>query len=561
VSARPARAAPASETELEAGPRPDWGRPLGLWLELEPRDIALLSGLLAVAFVLRFFSPLMPDFIAHPLDGAPLSTCVSNTPTDAQGDPGTLCGLSYPYQRGYPDAQAKLQPPDGEIFDEIYFGVFAHNDLKGISYFDPEPPLSKEFIAAGEWLYGWWRVTFEGYHGSFADAGFVPFGWRIMACVFGSLCPPMMYLLARRLWPDVRFFALAAGVLTCFDGMFFVQSRIGMIDIFPIFLILLAYYAFLTHLRSRTPRESLLTLVALGVALGLAISAKWIALAAMGSILFFLAARWVRRHINLRLGSGESFWEWGSGEGPAVPGGAALGTYLAVAVVALVAIPALIYAGSWFPFFMRGQFHTLGDLVKYQQDIFAYHANLTAPHPYSSKPWTWPFLQRPVAYYFENQGLGVDGWSGRPLEAWINNLGNPWIWWSSLPCLPLLVYFVFRHRSFPAALILVGFVTQYLPWFRITRVIFLYHMFGGLIFMVLALAFVLARMASAPGFSIQLGESAHLVINGRALAYAHLAVAVLFFLYFYPLWTGLPIGDQALLGGFPGGKAWFPSWI
>ena len=24
--------------------------------------------------------------------------------------------------------------------------------------------------------------------------------------------------------------------------------------------------------------------------------------------------------------------------------------------------------------------------------------------------------------------------------------------------------------------------------------------------------------------------------------------------------TGLPMGDQ-LLGGFPGGKAWFPSWV
>jgi len=38
-------------------------------------------------------------------------------------------------------------------------------------------------------------------------------------------------------------------------------------------------------------------------------------------------------------------------------------------------------------------------------------------------------------------------------------------------------------------------------------------------------------------------------------------VAVAFFLYFYPLWTGLPMGDTALLGGFPAGKAWFPSWV
>jgi dolichyl-phosphate-mannose--protein O-mannosyl transferase len=550
----------ATEPEAEPLESPTAGARLLGWLDLEPRDLALLSGLLAVAFVLRFFSPLMPDFIAHPLAGAPLSICVNSTPVDPQGHPGTLCGLSYPFQRGYADQAGHLSPPDGEIFDEIYFGVFAHNDLKGISYFDPEPPLSKEFIAAGEWLYGWWRVTFEGYKGSYADAGFTPFGWRIMACVIGSLCPPMIFLVARRLWPN-RFFALAAGVLTCFDGMFFVQSRIGMIDIFPIFLILLAYYAFLTHLRSRTPRESLITLLATGVVLGLAVSAKWIALAAMASIVFFLFARWFRRHVNVRLGSGESYWEWGTGEGPALPGGASLAPYLGVAVVALVAIPAAIYVASWFPFFMRGQFHTLADLAKYQRDIFHYHATLTATHPYGSPPWSWPFLYRPVAYYFESQGLGVDQWSGHTLEAWINNLGNPWIWWSSLPCLPLLLYFVFRHRSFPAALITVGFVTQYLPWFRITRVIFMYHMFGGLIFMVLALAFVLAKIAATPGLSVQLGESARLVVSGRLLAYAHLAIAVLFFLYFYPLWTGLPMGDTALLGAFPGGKAWFPRWV
>jgi len=170
-------------------------------------------------------------------------------------------------------------------------------------------------------------------------------------------------------------------------------------------------------------------------------------------------------------------------------------------------------------------------------------------------------LHRPVAYYFENQGLGVDQWSGHPLEAWMNNLGNPWIWWTSIPCLLLMPYFIFRHRSFPAALIAVGFLTQYLPWTRITRVIFLYHMFGGLIFMVLALAFVLGRLAATPGFSVQLGETSRVAVSGRALAYGHLVITVLFFLYFYPLWTGLPMGDTALLGGFPGGKAWFPRWV
>jgi hypothetical protein len=40
-----------------------------------------------------------------------------------------------------------------------------------------------------------------------------------------------------------------------------------------------------------------------------------------------------------------------------------------------------------------------------------------------------------------------------------------------------------------------------------------------------------------------------------------LALAVLAFLYFYPVWTGLPISDGAYLNGFPLGKMWLRSWI
>ncbi len=47
-----------------------------------------------------------------------------------------------------------------------------------------------------------------------------------------------------------------------------------------------------------------------------------------------------------------------------MPGGARWPVYLVVAVIALVAIPALIYVESWYRFFARGQFHTLADLIE-----------------------------------------------------------------------------------------------------------------------------------------------------------------------------------------------------
>jgi dolichyl-phosphate-mannose--protein O-mannosyl transferase len=237
-------------------------------------------------------------------------------------------------------------------------------------------------------------------------------------------------------------------------------------------------------------------------------------------------------------------------DAPVIPHGLAWPTYLAVALVALVAIPAAIYVESWYPFFARGQFHNMTDLIAYQKESYIYHATLKATHPYGSPWWSWPLLSRPVLYYAEYTNLGIDHWTGQQLISRMANMGNPWIWWTSLPCVASLPYFIVRHRSFPAAVILLGFITQYLPWSQISRVIFMYHMFGGLIFMVLALAFVLAQIAE------------RLRAPGRlALVGSFLGVAVLFFLYFYPIWTGLPISGPAYFEG-PQTPPWGPkTWL
>jgi dolichyl-phosphate-mannose--protein O-mannosyl transferase len=514
-----------------------------------------------VAFVLRFYSPIMPDFFLHPFTGPAISDCVSSTPINPTGDPGTLCGLSYPFNRGYPDSNGVLSPPNGQVFDEIYFPVDAYDDVKGMetcrpstvdckyNYFDPEPPLAKLMIAAGEWGYGWYRASHEHIKGDYIDLGFNTFGWRIAVCIIGSLCVPLMYLLARRLWP-YRLFAIAAATLVCFDGMFFLQSRIGMIDIFPIFFILLAYTLYLAHIQSRTPTGSLVTLFLLGIILGVGIASKWIVLAAWASIVFLLVMRVIRRRFDFTIGPpGRPIWSWGRGEGPAIPGDARWDMYVPLALAALVAIPIVIYIASWYPFFARGEFHNMADLIDYQVSSYRYHATLTATHPYGSPWWSWPFLSRPVLYYVEYTNLGFDNWTGQPIISTIENLGNPWIWWTSIPCVLSLPYFIIRHRSFPATVILLGFMTQYLPWSHISRVLFMYHMFGGLIFMILALAFVLAYLA------------AHVRPAGRRLLVAHLGVTVAAFFYFYPLWTGLPISISATDPG-AGTPIWGPKiWL
>ena len=96
-------------------------------------DALAILAFTVVAFVLRFYSPIMPDFFLHPFQGPVISNCVSPTPIDVNGDAGKLCGLAYPFNKGYPDGNGGLSPPNGQVFDEIYFPVDAYNDVKGLS--------------------------------------------------------------------------------------------------------------------------------------------------------------------------------------------------------------------------------------------------------------------------------------------------------------------------------------------------------------------------------------------------------------------------------------------
>src|SRR5690242_9196476 len=170
---RTSRAEPGRSKATQAAPVIAAGEPRPAPVYFDRLDLGFVLALTAVAFILRFFSPLLPDFFLHPFQGPWITNCVSPTPVDAPGDLGTICGLSYPYNRGYPDVNGALSPPNGQVFDEIYFPVDAYDDVKGMeqcrsttascrfNYFDPEPPLAKEIIAAGEWGYGWFRATFQ----------------------------------------------------------------------------------------------------------------------------------------------------------------------------------------------------------------------------------------------------------------------------------------------------------------------------------------------------------------------------------------------------------------
>src|SRR6185503_8146050 len=163
--------------------------------------------------------------------------------------------------------------PNEEVFDEVYHAKTALQYLNG----EPptewvHPPTAKLLIAVGVWLFG-----------------YEPWAWRLMPALAGIALAPVFYLLARRVLVAERAAVLATALLLC-DGVYLVQSRIAMTNIFAV-LFQLSAALFILRAALR-PRLSAPDMLAAGLCLGLALSTRWTSLWAAGFLgLVLLAVR------------------------------------------------------------------------------------------------------------------------------------------------------------------------------------------------------------------------------------------------------------------------------
>jgi 4-amino-4-deoxy-L-arabinose transferase-like glycosyltransferase len=120
------------------------------------------------------------------------------------------------------------------------------------------------------------------------DTGRHDFAWRLPGVIAGVLMALLLYILTRLLFRR-RSIALLVAFLSLADGMLFTQSRIGMNDAYVGLFILLAYvlFAAIWH-RPRSGRRAWLAfgliMPAIGLSLGLALAAKWVAAYAIGAL-------------------------------------------------------------------------------------------------------------------------------------------------------------------------------------------------------------------------------------------------------------------------------------
>jgi hypothetical protein len=118
------------------------------------------------------------------------------------------------------------------------------------------------------------------------------FAWRLPGVIAGALMSLCLYLLARILFRR-RLVAGLVAVFTLLDGMLFVQSRIGMNDVYVGLFIIASYTLFAAVWTGwwRWRGAFWVAMPVIGLLLGLALASKWVAAYAIGALGLLLLVR------------------------------------------------------------------------------------------------------------------------------------------------------------------------------------------------------------------------------------------------------------------------------
>lgn len=417
------------------------------------------------------------------------------------------------------------------VFDEIFYArdacwyVIGTEQVCGITDLASRahPPLGKWLIGAG-----------------IAIFGYEPFGWRVSAAVIGTATVPIVYLLGWRLLRPMTaatpatIGAAAAAALLALDFLHLVHSRVGMLDAFITFFVVVAVLGVVLdrdrdHERRDPPWWWRLTLgrpwrLLAGVSLGAAAAVKWsgayIAPAVIGLVVAFAIAE--RRRAEPDAGWGA--WIGGAFRREALPTFVLLGIVPLVVYVASYTgrMPGEILALPW----VEGS--VWRGIWEHNRAMLDFHTALSGDHPYQSPPWSWPLIKRPVAYWFADEGGAY-----REILA----MGNPVAWWAGVVALAGLVVTWWRAGwglLRPEPVILAAAASTYVPWLILSgdrSQTFIWYLLPTIPFLCLALGFFAAaaweRMAT------------------RVVAGAYALILVASFGFYLPLLVALPISPDA----------------
>jgi len=368
---------------------------------------------------------------------------------------------------------------NSSYFDEIYFARTAYEYTMGMDTYEwTHPPLGKLLQAIPIYL----------------TNTMAPFYYRFMGNVSGILMIAVMYFFALKLFKK-RKYAVFASLLMCFDTFHFAQTRMGTVDSHLVLFILLALY--FMYLFTDTDKIRYLCLS--GVFFGLSVSVKWtgfyggLALA----IVYFLYLFWKKKfHIK----------------------------YFGYGFLFFVLIPITFY-GSLYLLFPNNRIYTtnhISNIVNQQIEMYEYHSNLESTHYFSSAWYTWPVVYKPVWYH--NQVLDVN------TRETISSVGNVVIWWMGIISFLYLIFKIIVKRDKKALFLVITILSLWLPYAFIGRVMFLYHYFPVLPFLMLSIVLFFKDMNER--FKLKL------------LIPTYLVLVILFFIIYYPVVSGIGINNN-----------------
>ncbi len=435
----------------------------------------------------------------------------------------------------------------GPVFDEVFYPIYGYSYLTDQQFFYAHPPLGNYILAATIWIYcqlPWVEISPLN---TLSFEALPVLSYRWLNALSGSLLCILSYILSQKLFKNKNF-----SLLVCFfvaiDGSLLVDSRVGLINIYLVFFglcaLICAANAKFVDLQNRH------WLLLCGVFIGLAASIKWNGLGYLLTILSFMAFVIAIRAIDaFRLnhskkaveqlhdlvGQNNTFsWEY---------------------VLYFLIIPLAVYSLIWIPDL---RFNTEYDFLEKHQQLLGYHQIMVTEdeHPYCSKWYSWPFMIRPISYYFNSYEVIGDLGNKMTMFQDIHLFPNPPLYWFSTIAILLmgfewlkLLWHWIREKTvsnkfFFFTFILCGYCANLLPWAWISRCAFLYSYQPASIFGFFALAWYLAHLMSA--------ES----IKYRILSWGMLILIIAAFFYWLPTLTGMPLEAESWLQ-----RKWFESWI
>ncbi|WP_024831792.1 phospholipid carrier-dependent glycosyltransferase [Ruminiclostridium josui] len=402
-------------------------------------------------------------------------------------------------------------------FDEVFYPRTALDFIYKVHPFErTHPPLGKYFVMIGMLIFG---VN--------------PFGWRIIGTLFGVAMIPLMYLFGYKIFKN-RFLAFCTAFFMMFDFMHFAQTRISTIDVYVTFFVILMYYFIYDYFAKKSYKaglkKSLKPLFLCGLIFGIGIATKWIAMyAAVGIFLIFVIVKldeivyyMAYKKSGLSSDLFSKFWS----------------KYFfktaLFCVLFFIIIPGIIYFASYTSI-MQVPGNGIKEFFNNQSYMYSFHNDLNAKHDYSSQWFEWPVMIKPIWYY------GSKALAAEKLTSSIICMGNPLIWWISIPSLIAGIIVAIKRKDKYMLVPIFGALFQYIPWMVVRRMAFIYHYFSVVPFLIIIIVYLIKVFLELGG-------------NTKKIVYTYLALTAIIFIMYYPILSGMivPRWYASMLQLFPG---------